>query len=93
MTGSADLGGGRRDRPGAVSVDRMRALGFVLGLIDRRVGGGRDDDVGPCRRDRRIDRFGSREVELRAAGGDDFDARMMPPRARRGFARPAPRVR
>ena len=73
MTAAPTSCGRCRDGLGAISVDGMCEPGFVLCLIDRRIGGGRDDDVGPCRRDRRSDRPGIGKIELRAGGGDKVD--------------------
>ena len=67
----ADVGCRCRDRSGAQRIDRMRALGFVLGPIDRRVGGRRHDNIGLCRRNRRPHCFRIGEIKLRATGDDD----------------------
>jgi hypothetical protein len=67
----ADLAAGFGERGGAVAVDREGLVDMRLRRIDRRIGGGIDDDIGP-RRDHRIARLvRAGEVDRRALGQID----------------------
>ncbi len=59
----------------ANGVHREGQVRLVLGLVDSGVGGGRNDDVRTCRRQRLEYGLGPRQVERRPADGDHLHAR------------------
>ena len=71
----ADPGCGRGHRAGASLVDCGSNLGLVLGLVDRGIGSGGDDDIRAGRLDRRMHARRVGKVEFRPSGSDDLEPR------------------
>ena len=71
--GRALAGGQRGQHAGAFAVDPPGGLGLGLGLVHRRIGGGRDERHETLARQGGFERFGAREIEELARQPDGFD--------------------
>ena len=61
----AVLGGPFRDRPRPLGVDEEGEFALILGAVDRGVGRGVDDEIGPEAVELCSKRLGLRQIELR----------------------------